>query len=130
MGRKTIKTIKRGAGQREINGKDFRLAEEIRYIQRRAAAYDGRLVTIGPLALFSTDTGDAWLLDPADHLAARLARDGNPESIHFEETDSTFAIGWKGNYRINGDAFVYVDGDTARVVTILGYPVQRIRELG
>jgi len=127
MGRKTIR---RGPGQREINGKDFRLAEEIRYIQRRAAAYDGRMVTIGPLALFSTDTGDAWLLDPADHLAARLARDGDPESIHFEETDTTFAIGWKGNYRIEGDAFVYVDRDTARVVTILGYPVHRIRELG
>ena len=127
MGRKTIR---RGPGKREINGKDFRLAEEIRYIQRRAAAHDGRMVTIGPLALFSTDAGDAWLLDPADHLAARLARDGDPESIHFEETDTTFAIGWEGNYRIDGDAFVYVDGDTARVVTILGYPVQRIRELG
>ena len=126
MGRKTIR---RGPGKREINGKDFRLAEEIRYIQRRAAAHDGRMVTIGPLALFSTDAGDAWLLDPADHLAARLARD-DPESIHFEETDTTFAIGWKGNYRIDGDAFVYVDRDTARVVTILGYPVQRIRELG
>jgi len=127
MGRKTIR---RRPGRREISGKDFRLAEEIGYIQRRAAANDGRMVTIGPLALFSTDTGDAWLLDPADHLAARLARDGDPESIHFEETDTTFAIGWKGNYRIEGDAFVYVDRDTARVVTILGYPVHRIRELG
>jgi hypothetical protein len=35
-------------------------------------------VTVGPLVLFSTETGDAWLLDPADHLAARLARDGVP----------------------------------------------------
>ena len=127
MGRKTIR---RGPGKREINGKDFRLAEEIRYIQRRAAAHDGRMVTIGPLALFSTDTGDAWLLDPADHLAARLARDGDPESIHFEETDTTFAIDWKGNYQIDGDALVYVDRDTAGVVTILGYDVERIRELG
>ena len=30
-----------------------------------AAAYDGRFVTVGPIALFSTDTGDAWLLNPA-----------------------------------------------------------------
>jgi hypothetical protein len=59
-----------------------------------------------------------------------LARDGDPESIHFEETNTTFAIGWKGNYRIDGDAFVYIDRDTARVVTILGYPIDRIRELG
>jgi hypothetical protein len=122
--------IRRGPGQREIGGKDFRLADEIRYIQLRAAAYDGRFVTVGPLALFSTDTGDAWLLDPADHLAARLARDGDPEPIHFEETDTTFAIGWKGNYSIDGDAFVFIDNDSARIVTILGYPTARIAQLG
>ena len=122
--------IRRGSGQRAISGKDFRLAEEIRYIQRRAAAYDARFVTVGPLALFSTDTGDAWLLDPADHLAARVARDGNPEPIHFEETEANFAIDWKGKYRIDRDAFVYIDRDSARVVTILGYPTTRIAELG
>lgn len=127
MGRRMIQ---RGSGQRAISGKDFRLAHEIRYIQHRAAAYDGRFVTVGPLALFSTDTGDAWLLDPADHLAARVARDGDPEPIHFEETETNFAIGWKGNYNIDGDAFVYIDRDSARVVTILGYPTARIAELG
>ena len=122
--------IRRGPGQRRISGEDFRLADEIRYIQRRAAEHDGRMVTIGPLVLFSTDTGDAWLLDPADHLATLLARDGDPEPIHFEETDTHFAIAWKGNYQLDGDAFVYVDRDTARGVTIFGYPVHRIRKLG
>ena len=63
-----------------------------------AANYHGRIVTIGQLVLFSTETGDAWLLDPADRLAARLARDGDSEPIHIEETDTTFAIGWKGRY--------------------------------
>jgi len=106
------------------------LADEIRYIQRRAAAYDGRFVTVGLLALFSTDTGDAWLLDPADHLAACLARGGDPEPIHFEETDTNFAIGWKGNYSLDGDAFVFMDNDSARIVTILGYPTDRIAQLG
>jgi hypothetical protein len=96
-----------------VAGKDFRLADEIDYIQSRAAGHDGRFVTVGPLILFSTDTGDAWLLDPADRLAARLARDGDPETIYFEETDASFAIGWKGNYRINNDAFVYIDKDSA-----------------
>lgn len=127
MGRKTIK---RGPGKRQIEGKDFRLADEIRYIQRRAAEHDGRFVTVGPLALFSTDTGDAWLLDAEDHLAARLARDGDPEEIHFEETDTRFAIGWKGKYQIQGDAFVFIDNDSGRIVTILGYPVRRIAEWG
>ena len=127
MGRRTIK---RRSGKTAVAGKDFRLAEEIDYIQRRAAERDGRLVTVGPLVLFSTETGDAWLLDPSDHLAARLARDGDPEQLHFEETDTSFAIGWKGDYQINGDAFVFIDRDAARVTTILGYPTRRLAQLG
>ena len=122
--------IKRGAGTKRMNGKDFLLADEIDYIRSRAAEHDGRLVSVGPLVLFSTETGDAWLLDPADSLAARVARDGDPEDIHFEETDTNFAIGWKGTYRIQGDAFVFIDRDTARVITILGYPTRRLALLG
>ena len=127
MGRKTIK---RGIGKRAVEGKNFRLADEIDYIQRRAAEHDGRFVTVGPLILFSTDTGDAWLLDPADHLAARLARDGDPEPIYFEETATNFAIGWKGNYSIEGNAFIYIESDSGRIVTILGYPTRRLTRLG
>ena len=87
------KPIRRGPGKRIVEGKSFRLADEVGYIQRRAAAHDGRIVTIGQLVLFSTETDDAWLLDPADQLAARLTRDGQSEPIHIEETDTTFAIG-------------------------------------
>ena len=112
-----------------MEGKSFRLADEVRYIQRRAAAHDGRIVTIGQLVLFSTETGDAWLLDPADRLAARLARDAESEPIHLEETDTTFAIGWKGHYRIDGPAFVYSDRDTSRVTTILGYPTHKLSRI-
>jgi hypothetical protein len=124
------RTIKRRQGKTAIAGKDFRLAEEIDYIQSRAAERDGRFVTVGPLVLFSTETGDAWLLDPSDHLAARLARDGDPEELYFEETDTRFAIGWKGGYQIDGDAFVFIDRDTARVTTIFGYPTHRLAQLG
>ena len=123
------RTVRRGAGKKHINRKDFLLAEEIEYIRSRAAEHDGRLVTVGPLVLFSTETGDAWLLDPADSLAARVARDGDPEDIHFEETDTNFAIGWKGNYQIDGDAFVFIDRDTARFTTILGYPTPRLAQV-
>ena len=52
------RTIKRGAGKKRIHGKDFLLAEEIEYIRSRAAEHDGRLVTVGPLVLFSTETGE------------------------------------------------------------------------
>ena len=125
-----MRRIKSGhtSGRERIVGKNWRLAKEVDYIQRRAAAHDGRFVSVGPLVLFSTDTGDAWLLDPSDRLAARLARDGDPEPIHLEETDTNFAIGWTGHFRINGPAFIYTDQTSGRVLTILGYPTDQIAQ--
>ena len=124
------KKIQRGPGKQRMEGKQFRLGQEIKYIQRRAGAYDARFVTVGPLVFFSTQTGDAWMLDPSDRLAARLARDGDPEPIEFQETDTDFAIGWKGNYRIEGRAFVYADHQAGKIITILGYPTAKIAQLG
>ena len=100
-----------------MTGQSFRLADEIRYIRRRAAAGDSRIVTVAQLVLFSTETGDAWLLDRTDRLAARLARGGQSETIHIEETDTTFAVGW---------AFVYSDRETGATTTILGYPTEKL----
>jgi hypothetical protein len=113
-----------------VDGKDFHLADEVRHIQRCAARHDGRIVTVGELIFFSTQTGDAWLLDKENGLAAQLARDGDPEPIHIEETDANFSIEWKGRYRIEGAAFVYVDPKTGGTRTILGYPTQRMQHPG
>jgi hypothetical protein len=111
------KPIKRGAGRRMVDGKNFRLADEVRYILRRAAEHDGRVVTIGQFVLFFTETGDAWLLAPSDQLAAPLARDGDPEPFDIEENETTFTIDWKGHYRIEGATFVYRDRETGRLAT-------------
>jgi hypothetical protein len=132
MERKTVgrRTIKRRSPGQVVDGKGFRLADEIAYIQDKAAIHDGRIAAIGQLILFSTDTGDAWMLDVTDQLALRLARDGDPEPIYLEETDASFAIEWKGRYRIEGPAFIYADRSTGRVTTILGYPTQKLAQAG
>src|SRR6266481_531853 len=103
------KSIKRGAGKRRVDGQSFRLADEVRYITRRAAHHDGRIVTIGQLTLFSSETGDAWMIDRDDHLALQLVRQGDPEPFHIE-----------------GAAFVYTDRDTGRITTVLGYPTNKL----
>jgi hypothetical protein len=103
-----------------VEGGGIRLADEVRYIRHRAA---------DQLVLFSTETGDAWLLDRTDFLAARLARNGESEPIQIVETAAAFAIEWKGSYRINGPAFIYLDRDTGRVITILGYPTDKLVDI-
>lgn len=112
-----------------VRAEDFRLADEVRHMQRCAARHDGRIVTVGQLIFFSTQTGDAWLIDAEDGLAAPLARDGQPEPIHIEETDASFSIDWKGRYRIEGAAFVFVDRNTRATRAILGYPTQKLQNL-
>ena len=109
-----------------VDGASFRLADEIRSITRRAANHDGRIVTIGQLTLFSSETGDAWIIDRDDHLALRLASQGDPEPFHIEETETSFAIDWKGHYRIEGAAFVYTDRDTGRTTTVIGHPTDKL----
>jgi hypothetical protein len=77
-----------------------------------------------------TETGDAWLIEPSDQLAAQLARDGDPEPFHIEDNETTFTIDWKGRYRIEGDAFVYMDRETGRLATIHGYPTHKLVQKG
>jgi hypothetical protein len=55
---------------------------------------------------------------------------GDPEPIDFQETDTNYAIGRKGNYRIQDGAFVYIDRKSGRIITILGYPSAEIGRLG
>jgi hypothetical protein len=124
------RAIKRGKASQVVDGKDLRLADEIGYIQDKAADRNQRMVTLGTFILFSTETGDAWLLDATDKLAVRLARDGDPEPIHLKQTDTSFVIGWKGHYHIEGPAFIYSDRDTGRVTTIIGYPTKKIAQAG
>ena len=114
----------RGVASKQLQQKSLRIAKEVRYIQHRAAEHDARIVSIGPLVFFSTQTGDAWILDPTDQLAARLAYDGDLIALYIEETDTNYAIGWQGRYRIENDTFIYEDNETGRLIAIRGYPTQ------
>ena len=116
------------AGQRQTR-QSLNLGQEVRSIQRRAAEHDGRIVSIGPLVFFSTNTGDAWVLELADHLATRLAVEGDPLPVLIEETDTRFAIGWLGRFQLDGDTFVYEDNESGRISAIRGYPVSHLRRV-
>jgi hypothetical protein len=94
------------------------------YIVARAAQFDSRVVTLGQLVFFSTATGDAWMLDPEDGLALKLADAGNRNPAKIVETASRYAIEWTASYRLDGEAFVTMDGSGQRV--ILGYPVEEV----
>ncbi|MBV9326411.1 MAG: hypothetical protein JO352_21815 [Chloroflexi bacterium] len=101
------------------------MLREVDYIVARAAESDARVVTLGQLVFFSIQTGDAWLLDPEDHLALRLATDGGRLPVQIVETATRFAIEWNASYRFEDDAFVVDDASGMRA--IIGYPVTDLR---
>ena len=94
---------------------------EVNYIVARAAESDARVVTLGQLVFFSTETGDAWLLDPEDRLALCLAKEGSRLPVQIVETATRFAIEWNASYRFDDDAFIVTEGSGVRA--ILGYPI-------
>ena len=65
---------------------------------RAAQEHGDRVVRFGQLVFFSTETGDAWMLDPADGLARCLARDGVALPAGIVETPDRFGIEWNASY--------------------------------
>jgi hypothetical protein len=113
---------KRPRGQKRARRKPFCFMDQVRYIQKRARENEPVIGRFGELALFSTESGDAWMLDTEDQTANRLAHDGVPRTVYIDETDTNFSVHWQGHYRLDPPVFVYPDNTTGKVVSILGYP--------
>jgi hypothetical protein len=113
--------VKRQALSRE----QVNIAGEAKYVVERARNFDARVVTLSPLVLFSTEIGDAWMLDPQDGLALCLALEGEEQPFTIVETPANFSIEWSASYRIDGDKFV-VTSQPDRVQTFFGYPTAEI----
>lgn len=112
---------------RIVTRANFSITREAQYVAERAIRHNSRIITLDSLVLFSTETGDAWMLDPADHPAVCLARDGSRLPVRIEETAQRFAIEWTHTYQIDGERMVFVDrGGHARM--IWGYPTTEIED--
>ena len=101
------------------------LARETAHIISSAQAGVARVVGLGPLILFSSDTGDAWVLDWQDKSALCLARGGVQQLFNITETEQEFAIEWTSDYKISGDLMTFGDR-SGEAVSIRGYPTAAI----
>lgn len=108
-----------------LNQKQVNIVGEANYIIGRAQHKDPRVVTLGSLIFFSTETGVAWMLDPGDNLALCLARDGEEQPFTITEDSTKFLIEWNAYYHIEADAFIVTES-SGRNRTIQGYPTADI----
>lgn len=112
------------------------LQKECEYIINAAKNGQGKLVITGPeilkkgpLVLFSSEDGDAWLLDPEDELVMNLAWRGARQEFEIIDTGHQYRIVWHGEYRLDGVSFhVNTQLDNIGQRTIVGYPMDQIRE--
>jgi len=113
--------------QRLLSREEVSINREADYIIKKAQVLDSRVVGLGGLVFFSTQTGDSWILDPADGLALCLAQGGERQAFSILETPTNFQIAWEAQYVIDEETFTVITED-GRVRTIFGYPTSKIQE--
>jgi hypothetical protein len=101
-------------------------SKEARRIQECALRGDSRVVKLGPIIFFCANR-DAWMLDPEDHFARCLMRDGEKRALGITENRRQFLIEWNADYRIEGEVFTVAER-SGSVRSIIGYPTRLIED--
>lgn len=83
-----------------------------------------------PFVLFSTGVGDAWLLEPDEHLAMCLVWQGSREEIGVSEDPDRIEVAWDGGYELLGD-FFHVETNNPKIGerAVGGYPLNEVRDV-
>ena len=103
------------------------LSQEINTIIQMSHQREARLLTLGRLIFFSTETGDAWILDPDQGRARCLSLDGEKQPVTINENAVDSIFDWDSEYRIKGSLFTVLEY-SGPVRTVLGYPTRHIEE--
>ena len=101
---------------------------EVEYVIKEAQRGMTHVVSAGSLVFFCTASGDAWALDPEEHYALWLTKEGERLPFRILEQGNTFAVDWSRMYKIRGEDFWTIDKSGA-AIRITGYPTQLIEQI-
>ncbi len=118
---------KPGESRQLLSQEQVSIKDEVQYIIGLARNRDTRVVKLGQFVFFSSDTGDAWMLDPEEGLALCLAREGVAQKVKIIETPKNVSVEWNSGYDIEGDFFVVTE-KFGRTKAIFGYPTGQIKK--
>jgi hypothetical protein len=104
------------------------ITAELRSQARAVVTSNG--VACPPFVLFSTGVGDAWLLEPNEHLAMCLVWQGKRQTIGLRDDPDRIEVEWDCMYELLGD-FFSVESQHPVIGTraIGGYPLGDVRKL-
>ena len=79
---------------------------EVEKIQENACAKNAAVLALGVFVLFSTTSGDAWLLEVTDMDAIQVAQGGEKLAVQIEENPETIEINWTHKFEVKNKKFV------------------------
>ncbi len=82
------------------------LKNEIAKLQEVAAKKEKMIKPLGVFIMFSTDEGDAWLLEISEMDALQVAEKGEKIEIEMNENPETIEINWSHHFSIRKKQFI------------------------
>lgn len=99
---------------------------EVEKIQEKAVAKDATMISLGVFILFSTEDGDAWLLEVTDMDAIQVAAGGEKIAVEIEENPETIEINWTHKFTVKNRKFVLTAYKDKSEEIKEGYPAHSI----
>ena len=86
------------------------------------------IIRLNELILFSTETGDAWIIDTDNNFAVCLVKAGIKQKYKLIDAANQFGFDWDYGYQIDGDKFTVIN-KMGGIRTIIGYPLKEIEKI-
>jgi hypothetical protein len=99
---------------------------EVKKIQASAVAKKATMFTLGVFVLFSTEEGDAWLLEVTEMDAIQVAEAGEIIDVQIVENQETIEINWTHKFTIKNKKFVLTSYKDKSEETRDRYPAHSI----
>lgn len=104
------------------------LSAEIAKLRDKVREKSAVMWTRGVFVFFSTEEGDAWVLEASGGDALQVAEAGQPIEVEVAQTEDAIEVTWSHQFTIRKDFTVSAYADQRRSV-YTSYPAARIRTL-
>jgi hypothetical protein len=101
--------------------------EEVAKIREAAVRHEAKIMHLGVFVLFSTETGDAWLLELTDMDGVQVADQGKGIDLEIEENVETIEINWSHRFTVEDRKFVATSYKDQSVIIHDHYPIHSIQ---
>ena len=105
------------------------LTAEVEKIRKSASEKKEKVFSLGVFIFFSSESGDAWLLEISDMDALKVSENGENLELNIKENPETLEINWSHKFAIKKKKFIVTSYTDKSEETYSNYPTHRIISL-